>query len=486
MREIIFVGIISTLLCGCSLAPTYHRPELYIPADYKETGSWQLAAPAVAELDRGNWWEIYNDSVLNDLEDRVTSANQNLQAAIARYEQARAIATVARSYLVPTINIIGVPDRQKTSLNVANPATVTPFNDVLLATDLSYEIDVWGRVRNAFFSARDSARASSADVAAIDLSLHAELASNYFSLRGTDQSQRVLDDTVKAYEKALYLNRMLYQGGAAPVEDVYLAETQLETAKTLSTDMKLRRAQLEHAIAVLIGEVPANFSLPVLKTKVEVITIIPELPSTLLERRPDIAAAELRVQAANANIGVARAAYFPQFNLITSLGVESSSISNLFQSPSLIWSLGPALGAAALGTSVAGTPISWTLIDGGRISALTDQAWAIYYETVANYRQTVLNAYQEVEDNLAALHRLGQENITQTAAAAAAYKAVAQELDRFKGGLITYLPVVVEQSIALQAELTSIDIRTRYQLASVQLIKALGGGWDNPNVALAD
>ena len=259
-------------------------------------------------------------------------------------------------------------------------------------------------------SADDQMKASAADVATVILSLHTELVSDYFALRGADLSQDVLDQTVVAYEKALYLNRMLFQGGAAPVASVYEAQAQLQSAKTLATDMRLKRAQLEHAIAVLIGQPPANFNLPVNnKKKVKIISIDPDLPSTLLERRPDIAAAELRVQAANANIGVARAAYFPSFNLVTTVGLESAKLSNLLQRPSLVWSLGPPIGELGFATVGSGSPMSVNVFDGGRIASLTDEAWAVYNETVAEYRQTVLVAYQEVEDNLVALHRLAKK-----------------------------------------------------------------------------
>ena len=281
------------------------------------------------------------------------------------------------------------------------------------------------------------------------------------------------------YEKSYALNLHLFKGGAIPAETLYQSETQLETAKTLAADIRLKRAQLEHAIAVLIGEVPSLFSLPVsTKNTMNLVAIQPSIASTLLERRPDIAAAVLRVQAANAKIGVTRAAFFPAFNLSATLAFESQKLGNLLRRPSLVWSLGPAIGAAALGSNAAGPPISYIVMDGGLIRALNDQAWAAYSETVANYRQTVLTAYQQVEDNLVALHRLSQENQTQTLATISANKALDQARFRYKGGLTTYLDVVIEQTTALQVELNAVDIRVRYQVASVQLIKALGGGWE--------
>jgi NodT family efflux transporter outer membrane factor (OMF) lipoprotein len=461
-------------LVACSLAPTYHRPTMDTPSEYKNADQWTLANPTLVKIDRGKWWEIYGDSTLNNLQEQVTSANQDLKAAIARYDEARAMSAVAQSYLFPTVDAVATPSRLHASENVANPFIDPIYNNFLAGANLSYEIDVWGSIRNSVRAAEDQAKASAADVAFIDLSLHAELASNYFSLRGSEQAQRALDETVIAYEKALYLNRMLYQGGAAPIEVVYQAETQLETAKTLAADMHLKRGQLENAIAVLIGQPPSTFSLPIDKNyQVELIRVKPDLPSTLLERRPDIAAAELRVQAANAEIGVARAAFFPAVNLTSSIGFASDQISNLLTRPSLAWSLGPSY----QGNSAAVETITQTVFDGGRIEALTDDAWAVYSETVANYRQTVLTAYQDVEDSLVALQQLEQENHTQSAASVSAYKAVAQAEYRYKGGLTTYLEVAIEQTIALQAELAAINIRTRYQLSSVQLIRALGGGW---------
>ena len=306
--------------------------------------------------------------------------------------------------------------------------------------------------------------------------MHAELANNYFMLRADDAAQRTLDEIVIVYEKALYLTRQRYQGGASPVIDVDQAETQLQTAKTMAADVRLKRSQLEHAIAVLIGEPPSTFTIRPHLPSAKLVTIAPDLPSTLLERRPDIAAAQLRVQAANANIGVARAAYFPAFNLSGGIGFESASLANLIKAPSLIWSLGSSALVSIFNSG--GMPlVMQTIFDGGRISGLTKEAWATYMETVANYRQTVLTAYQEVEDNLVALKELDRENQTQTAATKAANRAVEQEMYRYKGGLITYLDVVVSQNIALQAQLSAIDIRSRRQVASVELIKALGGGW---------
>jgi NodT family efflux transporter outer membrane factor (OMF) lipoprotein len=450
-------------LSACSLAPTYHRPPQNISATYKETSHWKEAEPALANTDRGAWWEVYDDAELNQLEDKVSLSNQSLRAALARYQEARAAALVARAGYYPTITGIATGQRIDTSGNVANRPSTPLYNDALAGANLSYEIDLWGRIRNQVAAAENLAKASAADLAAMDLSLHAELLSNYLALRGDDEQQRILDTTVVAFQKSLHLTQMRLKGGASSESDVDQAQTQVEVAKTAATDMRLKRAQLEHAIAILIGVPPSEFSLRARHQKIKIVAIASGMPSTLLERRPDIAAAELRLEAANANIGVARAAYFPDFSLQGMIGFESLILSNLIGAPSLFWSIGP--------------QATLTLVDGGRISVLIQQATASYDEAVANYRQTVLDSLREVEDNLVAIHRLNSEVQTQAAAVKFAERALKQANYRYLGGIITYIEVVIIQNTALQAELTEVDIRTRRQLASVQLIKALGGGW---------
>jgi len=466
------------LLTSCSFAPDYERPFMEIPTQYKEEGEWVLADPEAASLTRDPWWEKYEDPQLNELVEALLLANQDLKLAIARYDQAKALADIQRSFLFPTITALAVPSRQNISQNIANPARNSPYNDLFLGFDLSYELDVWGQVRNTVLAADNEAKASEVDIAAIELSLQALLTSYYFSLRGADLAQITLEGVVKAYEEALYLYRKRYEGGAAPLQAIFDTQVQVESAKTYATDMQLIRAQYEHAIAVLIGKTPAELDIPVIADATQkVVMVAPELPSTLLERRPDIAAAELRVQEANATIGVARAAYFPTFNLFGSFGVESTKLSNLFNVDSLVWSLGPGAGAASLGTVIDGPPIIEIITDGGEIAALNRNAWAIYHEAVATYRQTVLKAFQEVEDSLVSMRKLAEEDLSQTAATKAAIGSVDQALHRYQGGLTTYLDVVIVEDIALQNQLRMIDIRTRHQIASVQLIKALGGGW---------
>lgn len=471
MKKLI-IPIFSVFLIGCSFAPKYVRPPMPIPIEYKETKEWKKAKGFKPTAKGTRWWQMFNDPVLNELEEKVTCTNQNLKVAFARFQEARAVAQVARSAYYPTFLGVGNADRQQKSRNIANPSTDNFFSDFLTGVDISYEIDLWGRVRNSVAASESQLRASTADLAGVSLSMHAELALDYFALRGDEASQRVLDATVAAYEKGLYITRKRHDGGASPIADVDQAITQLENARTAATEMSLRRAQLEHAIAVLVGDIPANFKMPRAKTRMSLVSIAPELPSSLLERRPDIAAAEQRVQAANFEIGVACAAFYPQINFSSIAGVESGKLSNLLSEPSLFWSLGPISGLALV------KPLaSLVLFDGGRLRGLLNVAKASYHETVASYRQTVLTAFQEVEDNLVAIRRLDQENRSQTAATSAAKRALVQAIDRYRGGLTNYLDVVVSENLALQAELNSVDIRTRRQVASVLLIKALGGGW---------
>lgn len=472
VRQVVLNILFINILAACSFAPKYHRPLMVLPMHYKETDQWKPAHSATTLEQTDLWWQLYEDPVLNELEEKLTGLNQKLKLAYARYLNARALVQVQRSAYYPTILGIANANRQQTSKTVANVNSVTHFNDFLLGVNLSYQLDLWGRIRNAVAASESVANASAADLAAVALSLHAELASDYFALRGDEAAQRVLDRTVLAYEKALSLTRERYQGGAAPIADVDQAIAQLGNAQSLAADMRLQRAQLEHAIAVLVGEVPANFKMPKARAKIKLVSLAPQLPSTLLERRPDISAAEERVKAANSEIGVACAAFFPIIDLVTVAGFESQSLAKLISAPSNFWSLG-SVNALSISQPLAQV----VLFDGGRLLGLLNSAKASYYESVAGYRQTVLNAFQEVEDSLAAIRWLDQENRSQTVATAASLRALVQAKNRYVGGITNYLDVVVSENIALQSELTLIDIRIRRQLASVQLIKALGGGW---------
>jgi NodT family efflux transporter outer membrane factor (OMF) lipoprotein len=450
-------------LAGCNLAPDYQVPDVATPADYKESPDWKRATPQ-DDLARGPWWNIFENAELDQLEDRVTASNQNLKVALAQFQEARAVAKEARSALFPTIGANAAVNRNQTSLETAFVRPHPLFNDYEPSLDFSYELDVWGRVRNSVEAGKDQAQASAGDLGSVDLSLHAELAVDYFTLRGDDSEQDVLDQTVQEYQKALDLTLSRYKGGDAAEADVAEAQTQLQAAKTQAADTHLRRAQLEHAIAILTGEAPANFGLAAQPLKATPPQIDAVLPGELLQRRADIAAAERRVAAANADIGVARAAYYPVFNLNALFGVEASLPGHLLSAAATVWSFGP---SAAL-----------NLFDGGLRDAQNEQARAAYDETAANYRQTVLNAYGEVEDNLAALRLLEQENVTQSAAVAAAARATFQAERRYTGGLASYFEVVTAQNVELAARLTEENIRIRRMTAGVSLVKALGGGWN--------
>jgi NodT family efflux transporter outer membrane factor (OMF) lipoprotein len=461
-----------SLLTACSFAPMYHRPLMPLPMHYKETDQWKPAQSAKILKKVDFWWELFEDPVLNELEQKLTGANQNLKVAYARYQEAIAAVQVERSAYYPTILGLANANRQKTSKTVANPLPVNHFSDFLVGTNFSYQLDLWGRIRNAVAASESRAEASAADLAGVALSMHAELASDYFALRGDEAAQRVLDKTVLAYQKALSLTQNRHKGGAAAIADVDQALAQLQRAKTLAADIRLQQAQLKHAIAVLLGEFPASFTMPPARKKLKLVSLAPELPSILLERRPDIAAAEQRVRAANAEIGVACAAFFPSIDLIAVAGFESRSLLKLFTAPSSFWSLG-SINALSISQPLA----SVVFFDGGRLKGLLNSAKATYHETVASYRQTVLTAFQEVEDSLAAIRWLDQEYSTQRVGTAASLRALDQSRKRYVGGIVNYLDVVVNDNIALQAELDLVDIKTRRQLASVQLIKALGGGW---------
>jgi NodT family efflux transporter outer membrane factor (OMF) lipoprotein len=455
-------------LSACSFAPTYTTPSsATVPAAYHESGDWQPANPADAQ-NRGPWWHVFQDPLLDELETQVTDANQNLRAGYARLLQARAATRIARADLFPALNIGSSATRARTSVNSPKfPPGASPVgNNFDLQADLSYEVDVWGRVRNAVASAKASEQASAADLATLSLAIHAELASDYFTLRAEDSQGQLLDRTVEDYARSLQLTQNLYRGGAAALADLAQAQAQLETARTQAADVSLQRSQTEHAIAVLLGRNPSAFHLDAspLPGSVAPPAIDPGLPSTLLERRPDVAAAERRTAAANAQIGVARAAYFPVFSLGAAAGFDSTSASNWLTAPSRLWSVGPA--AAVL-----------TVFDAGRHRAQSAQAMAFYDGQVADYRNTVLVAYQEVEDNLAALRQLQQEGLSEAAAVSATATALQQAQYRYKAGLVTYLEVSTAENTFLQAQLANVTIQVRRMIASVLLVKALGGGW---------
>jgi NodT family efflux transporter outer membrane factor (OMF) lipoprotein len=460
-------------LAACSLAPVYKTPVTAAPAvSYKEVDGWKPAQPADT-LPRGPWWNIFHDAQLDSLEAQVTTSNQNLKAAFARLEQARAQMRYARASYLPTVAAGAAASRTRTSMNAPQYSTVKPLtqNDFMLESDVSYEVDVFGRVRNSVAAARATAAASAADLAVVDLSMHSELALDYFTLRTEDTQQSLLDRTVIDYTRALELTQNLYNGGAVPLADVAQAQAQLETARTQAEDVRLRRAQTEHAIAVLVDQQASTFHLDPqpLSPDMTPPPVDAGLPSQLLERRPDVAGAERRVVSANASIGVARAAYFPVFSLTGVVGYESTHTASWIDAPSALWSLG----SSAL----------MTVFDGGRRHAQTDQARAAYDEQVANYRTTVTTAYSEVEDWLVALRQLERESKSEAAAVAATATELDQANYRYKAGAATYLEVVIAENASLAAQLSAADIQVRRMNACVLLVKALGGGWENPTPA---
>jgi NodT family efflux transporter outer membrane factor (OMF) lipoprotein len=438
------------------------------PTAFSGAGDWKLAQPATAAREKGPWWQVYHDSELDGLELRVDSANQSLKAGFARLQEARAQTRIARSAYFPTISGTAAADHYRNSLYAPTHSAATPTvaNDLPLNGDLSYEADVWGRIRSSVAAARLAEQANTDDFAALSLAIHAELATDYFVLRGADTEQAILGQTVADYARALVLTQNLHDGGLAALADVDQAKAQLESAKTRSAATHLLRSQTEHAIAVLLGESASSFRLEARSLTVEVVppAVDPGVPSALLERRPDVAAAERLVAAANAQIGVAKAAYFPVFDLLAAAGFESTQASTWVTAPARMWSLGP---AAAV-----------TLFDGGRRKAQLADAKAEYDERVADFRSVVLTAYQEVEDSLSALHQLELEAVSEAVASQAAASALKQAQYQDQMGLVTYLQVIVSENAALSAQLAAADIQIRRMNASILLVRALGGGWD--------
>ena len=449
------------LLSGCAVGPHYSKPSTPTPPSYKEVPpDWKTAQPN-DQIARGKWWEIFQDPQLNGLEEQVNVSNQNLKAAEAQFRQARALVRFDRAAYYPTITGGASAARERLSQNRPLVSNVTPSNitDLAIPFDVSYEADVFGRVRRTVEAARSNAQASAADLESVSLSLHAELALDYFQMRTLDAEEQLLNRNVTSFEKALDLTQSRYKGGVASAVDVAQAQTQLENTRTQAIDVLIQRAQNEHAIAVLIGQPASSFAVPAAAWDTPPPAIPPGLPSDLLERRPDVAAAERRISAANAQVGVARAAYFPVFTLTGSGGFESTAISTLIQGPS--------------GFLTAGASAVVTAFDVGRRRAVSEQARAAYDESVANYRQTVLTAFQEVEDNLAALRILDDEAKAQQAAVAAAEHSLDLSTNRYKGGVVSYLEVTTAQSTALADERAAVDILRRRMTASVSLIKAL-------------
>jgi NodT family efflux transporter outer membrane factor (OMF) lipoprotein len=464
-------------LTGCIVGPQYARPSVPLapafkeplPENFKSEDGWKPSQPSDAQL-KGDWWTLFNDPQLNTLEAQIDPANQTLKQAEANFRAARAAVRFNRASEAPTIGVgpsVGAvrDSNNQPYLNVSGANNGD--GNFILPFDLDYEIDLWGRVRRTVTQAREQAQASAADLETSRLSLHAELAVDYFDLRSADAQVKLLDDTVKAFQSALQLTEDRYNGGASPLSDVTQARTQLQTAQVQATDVDIQRAMYEHAIAVLIGKPPAGFTLPsdpITVTAPSIPAIPGMLPSQLLERRPDIASSERSMAAANEQIGIAQTAYYPTLSLSAVAGLAGTSAINWFSWPSRFFAVGSTLSEA--------------LFDHGRRRATSDIALAQYDGTVAAYRQTTLTAFQQVEDNLNALHNLEIEARQQRDATASAQQSLDLFNTRYEDCVDTYLQVITWQTALLQNERNDIEITRRRFEASALLVKALGGGWD--------
>ncbi len=468
----IALGLLAAI-AGCAVGPDYKRPTAPVPEAFSgETNIWKVAEPQ-AHLPKGNWWEIFNDEGLSRLELEAAAANQELKTAIAVFEQARAFVDVSRAGLFPHVGLNPSFTRERDSANrpVNGVSLGVPdtYNTFTVPLDAGYEVDFWGHVRRSVESAKASQRASAADLETTRLGIQAELATDYFTLQALDAEIALLRSSVEVFQKSLELTRNRRAGGVATDLDVSQAETVLKTTEALLPVTVLQRVRVEHALAVLTGRPASSFALPEKPLTLEPPILPAGVPSTLLERRPDIAAAEGRVAAANANIGVATAAFYPTVQLNGLAGFESVSAGTLFSWPSRIWSFGPSISAP--------------LFEGGLLRANLRQAKAAHDEMVARYRQTVLAAFAEVEDNLAGQQLLVAESRAQDAALQAARKTLEIANNRYRAGLITYLEVATAQNAALDLERTAVRLHGDQLVTTVALIKSLGGGWQTEKSA---
>ena len=465
MKRVIISGALTAWLGACSLAPPYVAPKLDQDVTaYKEAGDWAPAAPA-DDQPRADWWQAFGDPTLNDLQQQLHAGNPDLRGAFARFQQARALAGQARSQQYPQLNLGASAVRGQASFNGPNTlAAGKTGNDFVTSLDVAWQIDLFGRLRNLTAAAKARAQGSAADLAALNLSLQAELATDYFTLRGDDATVRLLEDSVTQFDTAWEQTKRRYDTGVAAATDLDQADTLRQNARAQLAATRLQRARLEHAIAVLVGQPPSVFVLAPAPLAAEPPPIRVALPSVLLERRPDVASAEREVAAANAGIGVARAAWFPVFSLqAAAAGFESVSSANWIGAPSRFWSVGP------------GGQLP--LLDVGGRSALNTQARAAYDESVASYRKTALTAYQEVEDGLVAVHRLGEEQAADAAAAKSAQSAAYHADERYAAGVADYIEVTTTHTAALAAQSAALATQAARLNAAVALVQALGGGW---------
>lgn len=461
------------LLGGCSLAPTYHAPNLPpLPAHFKEGDTaWKLATPA-DQTSRGSWWTVYGDATLNRLETKLDADNPSLAAALARYDAARAFESQLGAGLFPHLGVMANPVRARQSNNRPLRGNNQPneYDSDTASLQADFDLDLWGRVRNEVSEGRALAQSSQADLASAKVSLEAQLAEDYVRLHGYDIQVRILQDALNAYQRALQLTENRHSGGVASGLDVSRAQTQLDDAQAQVTDLLAQRALTEHAMASLVGVPASSFSIAPEQASLQVPVTPVGLPSTLLERRPDIAAAERRVFAANAGIGVARAAFFPDVSLSGSVGFQNTGMDNLLAIGNRFWALGP---LATL-----------NIFDAGLRRAQLREAHAHFDQASAEYRQTVLTAFREVEDDLSLLQQLGIEAKQEDQAFAAAQKTLNIATNRYREGIVNYLDVVTAQTAALSAQRNAETIRTRRLQASVDLIRALGGGWTRDGAGL--
>ncbi len=468
-------ALMTALLASCTVGPKYTKPNVpqapaFSEAPPQSYDGWKAAHPGDGKL-RGDWWELFQDPRLSALEAQVGQANQTLKIAEANYREAQLAIKYNQSFRYPTVDAEPSIARNRISTNSPTGFNGEGYGSFALPINVSYDADLWGRIRRTIAQAKEQSQASSADLENVKLELQTELAADYFEARSLDSQKRLLDDTVVAYQKALTLTQNRFNGGVASKAEVAQAQTQLDQTEAQVIEVGVARAQFEHAIAVLTGRVPEGFSLPWNPLKDAPPVIPAGVPSELLERRPDIARIERQVAAANEQIGIARAAFFPDLMIAATGGLEAGSIVDWFTWPSRYWAVGPQM--------------VQTIFDAGRRKAQLQTAQAGYDATVANYRQTSLSAFQEIEDNLSTLRILETEASKQHEATVSAENSEQLALNRYKGGLVTYFEVITAQSIALTNERTEVDLLMRRMDASVQLIRALGGGWDTSKLPKA-
>ncbi len=457
MRNLFKISLLSTLLiAACTVGPDYHRPDIASPAAYKELGNWKPAHPA--DMSHGDWWLVYNDPVLTALEKQVSVSNQNVRAADAAYRQAEAAVQQAQASFFPTLTLNGSDQRSKSSLGKQS----TILN---ASADASWAPDIWGRIRQTVTAQEATAQSSAADLAAATLSTQGTLAVDYFELRAADQLARLLDDTVAADNRSLKIAKDQYKVGVVSKADVAQAQTQVDSVRSQAINVGIQRSQLEHALAVLVGRTPSDFNLKPAEDLPAAPVVPAGVPSTLLERRPDVASAERKTAAANANIGVAMTAYYPDLTLTGSEGVTAATLGKLLTAPANVWAVGPQL--------------ALTLFDGGAREAQVKGARAAYDQQAALYRQAVLTSFQQVEDQLAALQILARQETVQDQAVRSSQEATKIITNQYNAGIVAYTSVVTAQTQELSARQSQLTIRENSLTASIQLIQALGGGWDS-------